>query len=138
MNFSSPQIFTDWSNVFTPETGGVYMLLSNPSGRKYSVLYVGQSNNLRRRINEHLQDSQSHFKGKIMNFVYLTENNKLKRDSIESNLVKNYNPKFNILLKSVLQEDSLGNLIRTMIKNQEKEEKEKQERIRGLLLYLSK
>ena len=136
MNFSRPDIFTEWSNSYTPNSGGIYMLLGHPLGNTYPVLYVGQSNELARRIGEHLEVADSKYRGEIMYFSYMLEPNPHTRDFLEASLIKKYCPRFNKLLKS-RQPTDLDELARTLIANSEMIKKEKQQRIDALLRYLA-
>ena len=84
-----------------PTSPGVY-LMKNAAG---SVIYVGKAINLRNRLrsyfgpnpqgNEKVQMMISH----IHDFSYLLANNELEALVLESNLIKRYQPFYNILLK---------------------------------------
>ncbi|MGG3509697.1 GIY-YIG nuclease family protein [Paenibacillus lautus] len=136
MNFSRPEIFAEWSNTYTPNSGGIYMLLGHPLGNTYPVLYVGQSNELARRISEHLEIADSKYRGEIMYFVYALEPNPYTRDLLEASLIKKHNPRFNKLLKSQ-QPTELDELARILIANKEAIQKEKKQRIDALMRYLA-
>ncbi|GIO43164.1 GIY-YIG nuclease family protein [Paenibacillus apis] len=127
MYFNFPSLFTDWSISSTPETGGIYMLLGNHSNGQYPVLYVGQSNNLKRRLNEHFNELETHFRGEIMNFVFFIERNQSNRDNSEKLLIEKYTPRFNKLLKSQTT-NSIDHLIKIIAQNMvEKERKEREQ-----------
>ncbi len=84
-----------------PQSPGVY-LMKDASG---SVIYVGKAVNLRRRLrsyfgptpqgNEKVMAMISH----IRDFSYLLCQNELESFILESNLIKRYQPFYNILLK---------------------------------------
>ena len=67
-----------------PENSGVYQLNSDNG-----TLYHGQTNNLKRRLGEHLNSSDSCIK-KATQFVYQTTNDP---EGLEEKILKNYKDK---------------------------------------------
>jgi len=90
------------SNVetYVPSVGGVYRLIYY-SGGKYYVFYVGKSENLKRRLLEHLNylepDSciKRHIRGYTCYFRYLAVDYESDRDRIEIQQITQYNPTCN-------------------------------------------
>ncbi len=85
----------------TPQQPGVYLMLD----KKQSVIYVGKALNLKKRLSSYFNKSYKHdFKTfvmikKIFNFeiiITLTEKEAL---IVEANFIKNYKPKYNVILK---------------------------------------
>lgn len=67
------------------------------------IIYVGKAKNLHRRVNSYFNKMQT---GKtkalvdnICDFDYITTNSEMESLILEINLIKKYNPKYNILLK---------------------------------------
>lgn len=82
-----------------PEKPGVYLMKNNDV-----VIYVGKAKNLKRRVssyfNRHHEDNKTKELVKnIENIDYIICNSELDALILENNLIKKYNPKFNILLK---------------------------------------
>lgn len=136
MNFSRPEIFSDWANVSTPKCGGVYKLLGHPRNGKYPVLYVGQSRDLQRRIYEHIENSDDQFQSEVMFFVYLKEDNKVKRDAIEFHLITTLKPPFNKQLNPAANTE-ISKLVKSIRENKERIERERQDKIKALVRYLA-
>jgi len=89
------------SNVeLVPQKGGVYRLIYN-SGDRYYVFYVGQTENLQRRLNEHLSPSEpdacikKHLDNYNCYFRYITVNTQQERDRVELQQINEYNPTCN-------------------------------------------
>ena len=83
-----------------PETSGVY-ILKNVNDE---VIYVGKAKILRRRVKSYFDDTPKTNKtyalvSNIDHFEYILTNSELDAFSLESNLIKKYKPKYNILLK---------------------------------------
>lgn len=84
----------------TPSKGGVYRLIYH-SGDKYYVFYVGKSNNLQRRLLEHLSYSEEnacikrYLKDFICYFRHLEVSNNKEQDEIEQQQISEYNPRCN-------------------------------------------
>ena len=82
-----------------PEKPGCY-LMKDENGH---VIYVGKAKNLKRRVNSYFNKVQT---GKtyvlvqnIKDFEYIITNTETESLILEINLIKKYNPKYNILLK---------------------------------------
>ncbi len=82
-----------------PEKPGCY-LYKNKDGL---IIYVGKAKNLKRRVNSYFNRIQT---GKtkalvdqINDFEYIVTNSETESLILEINLIKKYNPKYNILLK---------------------------------------
>jgi len=66
--------------------------------QKKKVIYVGKAKNLRQRIVRHLQESQKYL-GLIADWEIILTNNVKEALILEQNLIKKYQPRFNILLR---------------------------------------
>lgn len=82
-----------------PEKPGCY-LMKNSDG---IIIYVGKAKNLKRRVNSYFNKIHTG-KTKILveqitNFEYIVTNSETESLILEINLIKRYNPKYNILLK---------------------------------------
>jgi len=83
-----------------PETSGVYIMKNVAS----EVIYVGKAKNLKKRVKSYFDDTPKTQKtyalvSNIDHFEYILTNSELDAFSLESNLIKKYKPKYNILLK---------------------------------------
>ena len=84
----------------TTSAGGVYRL-SYKRGDSYYVFYVGQTDDLQRRLLEHLAKAESdkcikkYLQDHSCYFRYLKESSESKRLKIEQDLIKEYKPKCN-------------------------------------------
>lgn len=84
-----------------PPKPGVYIF----KGMKERVLYVGKARNLRNRLRSYFQDSADLEPRKaamvkmIKDFSYIATDNELEALILEANLIKQYRPKFNIILR---------------------------------------
>ena len=83
-----------------PETSGVYIMKNVDS----EVIYVGKAKNLKRRVKSYFDDTPKTQKtyalvSNVDHFEYILTNSELDAFSLESNLIKKYKPKYNILLK---------------------------------------
>jgi excinuclease ABC subunit C len=84
-----------------PPRPGVYLL----KGAKEDVLYVGKAKNLRSRLRSYFQKSavldarKSSMIRSVKNFSYIVTGNELEALVLEANLIKQYKPKFNIILR---------------------------------------
>ncbi|MCX5717719.1 MAG: excinuclease ABC subunit UvrC [Nitrospirae bacterium] len=84
-----------------PPRPGVYLL----KGAKEAILYVGKAKNLRNRLRSYFQKSaeldarKSSMVKNIKDFSYVVTSNELEALVLESNLIKQYKPKFNIILR---------------------------------------
>ena len=82
-----------------PEKPGCYLMKNKDN----IVIYVGKAKNLKRRVNSYFNKIQT---GKtkalvsnITDFEYIITNSETESLILEINLIKRYNPKYNILLK---------------------------------------
>ena len=82
-----------------PEKPGCY-LYKNSEG---IVIYVGKAKNLKRRVNSYFNRLQTGktlaLVNQIDDFEYIVTNSETESLILEINLIKKYNPKYNILLK---------------------------------------
>lgn len=83
-----------------PMKPGVY-IMKDVEGR---VIYVGKAKKLKNRVKSYFDSSQKTVKtyalvSNIVDFDYILTNTELDAFSLESNLIKKYKPKYNILLK---------------------------------------
>jgi excinuclease ABC, C subunit len=88
----------DISNV--ANLPGVYIL----KDKKGKVLYVGKAKNLKNRLKSHFQhDEFDQRKAKMIelvkDFSYIVTSNELEALVLEANLIKQYKPPFNVLLR---------------------------------------
>ena len=82
-----------------PERPGCY-LYKNKDG---AIIYVGKAKNLKRRVNSYFNRLQTGktlaLVNQIVDFEYIVTNSEAESLILEINLIKKYNPKYNILLK---------------------------------------
>lgn len=84
-----------------PSSPGVYKML-NAAGE---VIYVGKAISLKNRVRQYFQSSKNHppkvtaMVRQIADFEYIRVANETEAFSLESNLIKEFKPKYNILLK---------------------------------------
>ena len=82
-----------------PENPGCY-LIKNAEG---TVIYVGKAKNLKRRVNSYFLPNRNAKTAalveKIVNIEYVITGNEYEALVLENNLIKKYNPHYNILLK---------------------------------------
>lgn len=83
-----------------PDTSGVYIMKNIND----EVIYVGKAKILKRRVKSYFDDTPKTQKtyalvSNIDHFDYILTNSELDAFSLESNLIKKYKPKYNILLK---------------------------------------
>lgn len=82
-----------------PETPGIYQYLNE----KGTIIYVGKAKNLRRRVYSYF--SKEHegktkvLVGKIRDIRYIVVNSEEDALLLENNLIKKYQPRYNVLLK---------------------------------------
>jgi len=87
--------------VSLPSKPGVY-LFKNVKDR---VLYVGKAKNLRNRLKSYFQKSskldirKAAMMREVKDFSYIVTGNELEAFVLEANLIKQYKPRFNIILK---------------------------------------
>ena len=100
-DWSSRYSYTE-DNVrrYAPTSGGVYRLI-NKSGEKHYVFYVGQSDNLERRLLEHLSASEPdacirrHLRDCSCFFRFIEVASQSERDRIEKARIEEYKPSCN-------------------------------------------
>lgn len=83
-----------------PESSGVYIM----KNAEDEVIYVGKAKVLKRRVKSYFDNTPKTQKtyalvANIDHFEYILTNSELDAFSLESNLIKKYKPKYNILLK---------------------------------------
>ncbi len=84
-----------------PETPGVYM----HKDKLGNVIYVGKAVNLKRRVSSYFVNSASHSSKvrsmvrNISEFEYITCKTEMEALILECNLIKKYEPKYNVLLR---------------------------------------
>lgn len=100
----SKRYLYDESNVarFPPVTGGVYRLsFQGASYEEYIVFYVGKSENLGRRLGEHLSFSEvddcirEHLCDCTCYFRFIKINSETQRDRVEQSQIRKYKPTCN-------------------------------------------
>jgi excinuclease ABC subunit C len=84
-----------------PSKPGVYIL----KNEKERVLYVGKAKNLRNRLRSYFQKStrldprKSAMVRDVRDFSYIATDNELEALALEANLIKQYRPRFNVILR---------------------------------------
>lgn len=82
-----------------PENSGIYMMKDASD----TVIYVGKAKNLRRRVSSYFLSGRdaktSALVSKIDHIDYIITGNEYEALVLENNLIKKYNPHYNILLK---------------------------------------
>lgn len=84
-----------------PTNSGVYIM----ENRNGEVIYVGKAINLKNRVSQYFQDSKNHtvkvkaMVSNIADFRYIITKNEYEALALENNLIKRYQPYYNILLK---------------------------------------
>ena len=84
-----------------PTNSGVY-IMKNINGE---VIYVGKAKNLKNRVTQYFQNSKNHtikvtsMVKNIADFHYIITPNEAEAFALENNLIKRYQPYYNILLK---------------------------------------
>jgi len=86
--------------ILIPDKSGVYLMKAK-SGK---IIYIGKAKSLKKRIRSYFSDSHSDIKteelvGFIAEFDYIITSNEYEALILESNLIKKYQPKYNVLLK---------------------------------------
>lgn len=87
-------------NRYAPSNGGVYRLIHKRT-EKFYVFYVGQSNNLKRRLLEHLSPSESdtcikrHLRDYTCYFRFIEIASQSERDKVERQQIQEYKPSCN-------------------------------------------
>lgn len=82
-----------------PETSGVYLMKKNSK-----VIYVGKAKNLKNRVSSYFNKNHDNLKTNelvknIEDIEFFITNTEVDALLLENNLIKKYNPKYNILLK---------------------------------------
>jgi excinuclease ABC subunit C len=83
-----------------PDKPGVYLMKGETGG----IIYVGKAKSLRKRVRSYFRKGNHTFKTKIMidhidDFDYIVTDTEVEAYILEANLIKKYQPKFNIRLK---------------------------------------
>lgn len=83
-----------------PNDAGVYIM----KDKDENVIYVGKAKNLKKRVSQYFLRKQEHIKVKnmvsnIADFDFYIVNNEVEALALENNLIKKYQPYYNILLK---------------------------------------
>lgn len=84
-----------------PTLPGVYLM----KNEKDQIIYVGKAINLRNRVKQYFQSSRNHsiktlkLVEQITSFEYIVTATEVEALVLECNLIKKYNPKYNIRLK---------------------------------------
>ncbi len=84
-----------------PKNSGVY-IMENVNGE---VIYVGKAVNLKNRVSQYFQENKNHtvkvraMVSNIADFRYIITKNEYEALALENNLIKRYQPYYNILLK---------------------------------------
>ena len=79
-----------WGTSFNP-AGAVYAILKEAPIMHYSVLYIGQTGDLRERFDGHHKQACFDRNGKTHIAAY-PEPTESRRFNVEADLVRNYNP----------------------------------------------
>jgi excinuclease ABC subunit C len=92
-------MLTDISNI--PSNPGIYIF----KNVKEKVLYVGKAKNLKTRIRSYFQKSsgldarKSALVKEVKDVTFIVTGNELEAFVLEANLIKQYKPKFNVILR---------------------------------------
>lgn len=83
-----------------PLSSGVYLMKDKDN----NVIYVGKAKNLKRRVNQYFDSREKNLKTQLLvenifNFDYILTNSEYDALMLENNLIKKYQPHYNILLK---------------------------------------
>lgn len=83
-----------------PEKPGVYQYLN----KEKEIIYVGKAKNLKRRVSSYFHKEQNNYKTKqlvrnIADIKYVVVDSEQDAFLLENNLIKKYQPHYNILLK---------------------------------------
>lgn len=86
---------------FVPEDPGVYRYFD----KKGKLLYIGKAKNLKKRVKSYFTKQKGHsyrigtMVNQIASIKYTVVNNEVEALTLENNLIKEFQPKYNILLK---------------------------------------
>ncbi|NLJ82019.1 MAG: excinuclease ABC subunit C [Bacteroidales bacterium] len=83
-----------------PDKSGVYQYID----KQKSIIYVGKAKNLKKRVSSYFNKKQTNNKlcvlvNKIVDIKYIVVDNEYEALLLENNLIKEYQPKYNVLLK---------------------------------------
>lgn len=83
-----------------PNDAGVYIM----KDKDENVIYVGKAKNLKKRVSQYFLRKQDHIKVKnmvsnVVDFDFFVVNDEVEALALENNLIKKYQPYYNILLK---------------------------------------
>ena len=83
-----------------PNDPGCYMFLD----KKETVIYVGKAKNLKRRVASYFNKNQDHVKTRVLvrnirKIKYIVVNNEEESFLLENNLIKELQPRYNVMLK---------------------------------------
>ena len=83
-----------------PLSSGVYLM----KDKNNNIIYVGKAKNLKRRVNQYFDSREKNLKTNLLveniyNFDYIITNSEYDALMLENNLIKKYQPHYNILLK---------------------------------------
>lgn len=84
-----------------PEEPGIYKMLS----KEGTIIYIGKAKNLKKRIHQYFQKNYQHSTRtkklieKINTIDYISVDSELEAIILETNLIKQFKPKYNILMK---------------------------------------
>lgn len=83
-----------------PSSSGVYLMKDSNN----NIIYVGKAKNLKRRVNQYFDSREKNLKTTLLvenikNFDYILTNSEYDALMLENNLIKKYQPHYNILLK---------------------------------------
>lgn len=83
-----------------PDSPGCYQYLDETG----TIIYVGKAKNLKRRVSSYFHKEVDRFKTKVLvskiwDLKYIVVNTEEDALLLENNLIKKYNPKYNVLLK---------------------------------------
>lgn len=84
-----------------PENSGVYLM----KDKDEKIIYVGKAKNLKNRVRQYFKSSKNHSQkvismvSNIKSFEYIMTDTELEALILECSLIKEYRPKYNILLR---------------------------------------
>lgn len=83
-----------------PEYSGVYLM----KDKNANIIYVGKAKNLKKRVNQYFDKREKNLKtqalvSNIHDFDFIVTNSEYDALMLENNLIKKYQPHYNILLK---------------------------------------
>jgi Nuclease subunit of the excinuclease complex len=88
-------------NTYALEKAGIYLLWVKLKDDKWRCFYVGQADNLKTRLLQHLSDTEknecikTHVNKHVCGFEYALVGKQADRDGIEKYLYEYYNPECN-------------------------------------------